>query len=136
MTQKAKNITGWVLTAFLAFVFTGSAIMKLSAGEEAASMGLTAGTLQIIAFLEIGALLLFIFPRTGILGTLLLAAYLGGAIATHLVQQQPFLVPVIVQALVWITAIIRFPELSKRFAGSKTAEKETVALPQGRLAHQ
>src|SRR5688572_29629012 len=118
MTQKAKNITGRGLTALLAFVFIGSAIMKLSMGEEsvkmAASMGFSAGTLQIIGLVEIGSILLFIFPRSGILGTLFLAAYLGCAIATHLVHQQPIFAAVILQALVWITAIIRFPELSKR----------------------
>ncbi len=139
MTQKAKNITGWVLTALLSLVFIGSAAMKLTGGEEAAkaaaSMGLSAGTIQIIGLLEIGSLLLFIFPRTGVLGTLVLAAYLGGAIATHLEHQQPIFVPVIIQSLVWITAIIRFPELSGRLVGNKTAKKERTTLPSTRLAH-
>jgi hypothetical protein len=118
MTQKARNIVGWTLTGILAFVFIGSATMKLIGGEEvvkgAASMGLTAGTMQLIGFIEIGSILLFIFPRTGLLGTLLLAAYLGGAIATHLEHGQPFIVPVTIQAMLWITAVIRFPELSMR----------------------
>lgn len=137
MTLKAKNITGWVLTALLSLVFVGSAAMKLTGGEEAAkaaaSMGLSAGTIQIIALVEIGSLLLFIFPRTGLLGTLLLAAYLGGAIATHLEHQLPIFVPVIMQSLVWITATIRFPELSKRLAGKKTVEKGSTTLPSARF---
>jgi hypothetical protein len=118
MTQKAKNIISWALTGVLAFVFISSAVMKLTGSEEvvkgAASMGLTARAMQVIGMIEIGSILLFIFPRTGILGTLLLAAYLGGAIATHLEHRQPFLVPVVIQAILWITAVIRFPELSKR----------------------
>lgn len=139
MTQKAKKITGWVLTALLAVVFIGSAVMKLTGGEEAikgaASIGLSAATMRIIGLVEIASILLFIFPRTGVLGTLLLAAYMGGAIATHLEHQQPIFAPIIIQSLVWITATIRFPELFRRLVGSKTVEKERANVHSGRLAH-
>jgi hypothetical protein len=118
MTQKTRNIIGWTLTGLLAFVFISSAFMKLTGSEEvvkgAASMGLTAGAMQLIGIIEISSILLFVFPRTGLLGTLLLAAYLGGAIVTHMEHGQPFIVPVIIQAVLWITAVIRFPELSRR----------------------
>ena len=43
-----------------------------------------------------------------------LAAYLGGAIVTHLQHQQPVVVAGAVQTLLWITAFIRFPELKRR----------------------
>ena len=132
MTQKIKNILGWVLTTLLALVFISSAAMKFVGSEEAvkgaASMGLSAGTLRLIGVVEIGSLLLFIFPRTGVLGTLLLAAYLGGAIATHVEHQQPIFVTVVMQALLWITAVIRFPELSRRLVGNKTIEQESNTL--------
>jgi hypothetical protein len=133
MTQKTRNITGWILTAILTLVFIGSASMKLTGGEAvvkgAAAMGLTASTLQLIAVTEIISILLFINPRTGLLGTLLLAAYLGGAIATHLEHQQPIFVPVIIQALVWITATIRFPELIRRLVGNKANVQDNITLP-------
>src|SRR4051812_30588922 len=99
MNQKTRNIIGWILTGILALVFIGSASMKLAGGEQVtkgiAAMGLSLGTLQMIAFTEFAAILLFIIPRTGLLGTLLLAAYMGGAIATHLEHQQPIMAPVI-----------------------------------------
>ena len=138
MSQKARNITGWVLTALLSFLFISSAAMKLSGGDAAtaaaASMGLSTGTIQVIGLVELGSLVLFIIPRTGVLGTLLLAAYLGGAIATHLEHQQPIYMAAAIQALVWITATIRFPELSKRLAGNKSVEREQATLPSARLA--
>jgi uncharacterized membrane protein YphA (DoxX/SURF4 family) len=121
MTQKTKNITGWILAVLLALVFLASAFMKLMGGEEtvkgAAAMGLSAGSLKLIGIIEIGSLLLFLVPRTGLLGTLLLTAYLGGAIVTHIEHGQPFIAPVIIESLVWITATIRFPELSSRLTG-------------------
>ena len=54
----------------------------------------------------------------------MLAAYLGGAIATHLTHQQPIFAPALIQAVVWITAVIRFPELTRRFVASTSVGKE------------
>jgi hypothetical protein len=125
MTLKVKKITGWALTGVLALVFTGSASMKLFAGDSLAAsstaIGLSITAVTIIGLVELASIILFILPRTGLLGTLMLAAYLGGAIVTHLEHQQPFLVPVIIQVLVWITAIIRFPELTRRINGQPVA---------------
>lgn len=125
MSQKSITITGWTLTALLGLVFAMSAISKFSqdasAAEHAAAMGLDVSTLQFIAFVEIISFILFAIPRTGILGTLLLAAYLGGAIVTHLEHQQPMVMAVAIQALLWITAVIRFPELRQRLFATQKA---------------
>jgi hypothetical protein len=122
MTQKTKSIIGWVLTGLLSLAFLASASMKLIGGEEAAkgasAMGISATAIKIIAALEILSILLFIFPRTGLLGTLLLVAYVGGVIVTHLEHQQAILIPIVIQCLVWIAAAIRFPELSRRLTGN------------------
>lgn len=122
MSTKTRNIVGWVLTAILAFAFFASASMKLMGGADAvksaAALGLTLGILKMLGLVEILSIILFIIPRTGLLGTLLLSAYLGGAIATHLEHQLPIFAPVILQCIVWITATIRFPELSKRLLGN------------------
>lgn len=124
MTQKTKNIIGWILTALVSLVFIASASMKLMGGEElaknAATMGLTADSIKIIGVLELLCIVVFIIPRTGVLGILLVAAYLGGAIVTHLEHNQPIIMPLIVQAIAWTAALIRFPELGRRLAG-KTA---------------
>ena len=84
----SKKWINGILTTLVAFVFVGSAVGKFMADAEALKMaesfGLDATTNYALGVLEIVAVLLFIFPRTGILGTLLLAAYMGGAIATHL----------------------------------------------------
>lgn len=125
MSSKTRKIIGWILTGLLAVVFIMSASLKLSGSAEAvkgaAAFGLSAATFKIIGVIEILSLLLFIFPRTGLLGTLLFAAYMGGAIASHLEHQQPAFAPIIIQCLVWITAAIRFPELSRRILGNNTS---------------
>ena len=122
MSQKAINITGWTLTAILGLLLSMSAFMKLTQNEsavaQAASVGIDAATYQFIGVIEIISLILFIIPRTGVIGTLLLAAYLGGAIVTHLQHQQPVAMAVAVQTVLWITAFIRFPELKRRLLTS------------------
>lgn len=124
MSQKAIKITGWALTIVLGLLFTMSAFMKLTQNEEAlaqaSSMGIDAATYQFIGVVEIISLLLFIIPRTGVIGTLLLVAYMGGAIATHLQHQQPIAMAVTIQILLWITAFVRFPELKQRLLSTKS----------------
>ena len=126
MKQKTRNIIGWILTGLLALMFIGSGIMKLSGSEEvikgAAMFGISEDTLKCIGALELLSILLFIIPRTGALGTLLLVALMGGAIATHLQHHMPFMMPVILQCLIWITALIRFPELGTRLMGKTSSE--------------
>jgi len=118
MSKKIFKITGWTLTIIWGLLFTMSAFMKLSQNEtavtQASSFGIDAATYQFIGIIEIISLILFIIPRTGILGTLLLVAYLGGAIVTHLQHQQPIAIAIAIQITLWITAFIRFPELKQR----------------------
>ncbi len=118
MSQKVIKTTSWVLTIVLVFLFAMSAFLKLTQHEtalaQAASMGIDGDTYRLIGVIEIISLILFIIPRTAVLGSFLLIAYMGGAIATHLQHQQPIAVAVGVQALIWITIAVRFPELRKR----------------------
>jgi hypothetical protein len=118
MTTKTKNTIGWILTGVIVLMMSASAIDKILGSEHAlkmgASFGLTGSTYSILGIIEISSVMLFLYPRTGVLGTLLLFSYLGGAIATHLQHQQNIFFPMVIEMLVWITAIIRFRELVQR----------------------
>ena len=125
MSPKVRNIIGWILTAMLAALFIWSASMKFIGGgpemeKGMAEMGLTMDTIHILGAVEALAIILFIIPRTGVVGTMLLIAYLGGAIATHLEHGQPIMMPIIISIVLWITAAIRFPELTSRLFGTGT----------------
>ena len=121
MSDKTKNIIHWVLAGLVAFIFVGSAISKFTADEEALKMASTFGLDSTANFtlgaIEMACVILFVIPRTGMLGTLLLAAYMGGAIATHLEHGLPVIAPCAIQAFIWIAAFVRFPELSRRILG-------------------
>lgn len=123
MSQKTIKIIGWVMTIILALLFIMSAFMKLTQNEtaltQATSIGIDPATYQIIGLVEIISLILFLIPRTAIIGTLLLIAYLGGAIVTHLQHQQPIAMAIIIQIFLWITAFVRFPELKQRLLSTE-----------------
>lgn len=118
MSTKTRKIISWSLVAVVASLFLMSASMKFKQDEAtlnmAAAYGIDATTYLLIGIIEVASLVLFIIPRTGILGTLLLASYMGGAIVTHLEHHEPVTMAVMVQTLVWITAFVRFPELKQR----------------------
>lgn len=123
-TEKSKKVIYWILTGLVSFVFLGSAAGKLTGTEEALKMaagfGLDAGKYKLLGIVESVCLLLFIIPRTGILGTLLLSAYMGGAIATHLEHGISIIAPCIVQAFILKVALYRFPELRTALLNSKS----------------
>lgn len=120
MTAKTQQIINGSLTIVVGLIFIGSAMGKFFGGESsvqmAAGIGLTIGSLKVLGIVELVGVLLFIFPRTGILGTLILAAYMGGAIATHLTHGQPLIGPILIEAIIWIAAVVRFPELRTRIS--------------------
>ncbi|MDA3616359.1 DoxX family protein [Polluticaenibacter yanchengensis] len=117
MNGKTKKLIHWALTGLVAFILVGSAVAKLTNGAQAAEIAKGVGGPQnvvILGILELIIAAIWIYPRTGILGTLLAASYMGGAIAVHFVNNQPILIPVIIQMVIWLTAAYRFPELTKR----------------------
>lgn len=115
MKAQTNKIVHIGLTAVVGFVFIGSGLSKFFGGQETIQMaqliGLNQDLFMSLGVVEVISVLLFIYPRTGVIGTFLLAAYMGGAIAVHLTHGQSLLVPVLLEALVWIVAWVRFPEL-------------------------
>jgi hypothetical protein len=122
--SKTQKIIYWGLTGLIALIFTGSAFGKLTGNPEAVKMamsfGIDASTYTMLGVIEALSLILFVIPRTGVLGTLLLAAYMGGAIATHVEHNVSVVAPCIIQALIFIAAFYRFPELRANLLNSKS----------------
>jgi DoxX-like family len=57
-----------------------------------------------LGFIELACVVLYVIPRTSILGAILLTGYLGGAVATHLRVLDPVfdtIFPILIGALVW-----------------------------------
>jgi hypothetical protein len=124
MNQKTRNLTGWILSGLMSLALGASAIDKIylsaHALEMGTSFGLSGAAYRMLGVIEISSVLLFLIPRTGVLGMLLLSSYLGGAIATHLQHNQDMLFPAVMESLIWIGGCLRFPELTQRmFQGNR-----------------
>ncbi len=118
MNKKTKTIIGWVLAGLLTALFVFSGIGKLSGSEQAVNgfkeMGFSDNERIYIAVVEILCAILFLIPRSGVLGTLLLIGYMGGTIVVHLIKDLPFIINIIIGVLIGLTAYIRFPEIGSR----------------------
>jgi hypothetical protein len=118
--MNTKKLITWGLTGLVGILFLGSGaakLMMIEGSKEAADtlkMGIELSTLKSIAVIEILCAVLFLIPRTGVLGFGLLTAYMGGAIATHLTHGLPVLAPCVILGFVWITTLVRFPEVGQR----------------------
>jgi len=121
--NKTNKIIGWTLGGIVAFIFIASGLFKLSGGNEEMIRELGgANKLIALGILEVGIAIIFLFPRTGIIGSLLMIAYIGGAMAVHFVGEKPLLPLVVIEILIWMASALRFPELIQRLMG-KTPER-------------
>src|SRR5258708_19610135 len=87
MMSRARQIAGWVLTVLLTALFVASATMKLMKTAQVVEMFEKWGLGNEVLLIGVGELtsaILFLIPRTHSLGVLLLSAYMGGAIVTHI----------------------------------------------------
>jgi hypothetical protein len=104
-------VTGWVLSGILAFVFLPSAFFKIAqpAGFlEGWTKSYPAGAALPLGIIELTMYVLYLVPRTRYLGGLLMLAYLGGAVATHVhAQDALFPVPILVGIIAWLGLYLR-----------------------------
>jgi hypothetical protein len=114
--NRALTITGWVLTILVVAMFTMSATMKFLRPPEMVDQvvnkfGIPEEALLGIAVTEAACIVLFLIPRTAILGAVLLTGYLGGAILTHLRIHDNFIPPILFGVVVWLAVYLRDPRI-------------------------
>ncbi len=93
----------------LMLLFTG--FMKLAKPtvvvQEFTRLGYSESVVVGIGILEIACTVIYLIPRTSILGAILLTGYLGGATATHVRIGDPFFIPIIIGIVIWGGLYIR-----------------------------
>jgi hypothetical protein len=90
---KVQTIAGWTLTGlFTAFMIFDVGIKLVGHPEvakSAAQLGLPVGSGFGIGVMEAAILALYLFPRTAVLGAVLVAALMGGTAAVHFLNGNP-----------------------------------------------
>lgn len=107
---------GWILAAPPVLLMLMSSIMKLARAQQVvegwAKNGYPPGTLLPIAVTEVACALLYLWPRTAVLGAILVTGFLGGATDSHVrAGESYFVVPVLLGMLAWGGLFLRDPRL-------------------------
>lgn len=107
-----KVLAGWILSALVAAVLivvsAPGKFMDFEGKDEMfAKLGWDQDVMVKIGVVEIAVAILFLIPRTAFVGAILLSAYLGGAVATHVRVNDPFFFPIIIGVLAWIALGLR-----------------------------
>lgn len=107
--SRASHRVGLVMQAFVALFLAFDTLIKLVPNQEAiegtVALGWQADSISSLGAIGLACLILYLLPRTAILGAILWTGYLGGAIATHLRVGNPLashtLFPIYVAVLLW-----------------------------------
>ena len=103
--------TGRVLSVLSACAFLMSAVMKLKGGPDLDKgmehLGLPGSMVLPLAILELTCAVVYLIPRTSVLGAVLLTGYMGGAICTHLRVGDPVFVQIALGIFVWLGLYFR-----------------------------
>jgi hypothetical protein len=124
VTVSQKGLwTGHVLSGLIGFLFLldgGAKLFKPAPIVQATmQLGYPESSIIGIGILLIASTVLYLVPRTGVLGAILLSAYLGGAVATHVRVSAPWFnifFPVFFGGLVWVGLYLRDRRLELLFA--------------------
>ncbi|MGB2611444.1 MAG: DoxX family protein [Isosphaeraceae bacterium] len=102
---------GWIASALPVLMLIVSGVMKLVKPaplvEGFARFGYSDSLALGIGIVELACTVIYLIPRTSVLGAILLTGYLGGATATHVRIGDPFFVPIVLGVLVWAGLLLR-----------------------------
>jgi hypothetical protein len=99
------RVLSGLVTAFMIFDAVIHLMKPVTVVQAFAQLGFPLGLAPVLGIIELVCVVLYVIPRTSILGAILLTGYLGGAIAIQLRVGNPFfsqsLFPVYVGLMVW-----------------------------------
>ena len=100
---------------FLLFDATIKLLQLPVAVEGTKKLGYPANVVFVLGVIQLICLIVYLVPRTAVLGAILWTGYLGGAVATHVRVADPLfshiLFPTYVAALLWGGLWLREPRL-------------------------
>ena len=108
MVSRKTLWAGRVLSALPALFLLFDAVLKLvkpaPVVEATVALGYPESVIRGLGIVLLACTILYVIPRTAVLGAILLTGYLGGAVATHVRVGDgafPVVFPVILGALLW-----------------------------------
>lgn len=97
--------SGRILTGLPVLMLLFSAAMKLKGGPDLAAgfehLGWPGSLAVPLGILELTITVIYLIPRTAVLGAILLTGYLGGAVAAHLRINEAWFVQFLLGVMLW-----------------------------------
>ncbi|AZG46425.1 DoxX family protein [Gordonia insulae] len=120
-TRSVRQIVGVVISvvvgAFLAFDVVGKLTQPEAVVEGTAKLGFPIEQAYVMGTVLLICLVVYVIPRTAVLGALGITAYLGGAVTANMRVESPLvsttLFAVYLGVLMWVGLVLRRPELLK-----------------------
>lgn len=118
------NKYGWGISIFFALFILGASVAPKFLGAQVAidplvEIGWPPKYIYLIGFLEFLCTVLYLVPRTSLIGAVLMTGLLGGALASHLRVESPLfshtLFSVYLGLFMWISLWLRDNNLRKYF---------------------
>tara|TARA_R110002049_G_scaffold120161_2_gene274564 strand:- start:260 stop:658 length:399 start_codon:yes stop_codon:yes gene_type:complete len=115
-SKKTKSIlwTSYILQSLIVIMLLMGAFNNLLQTEmavnEAVEMGYPKTSVLYLGIVLLISTILYAIPKTTFIGGLFLTAWLGGAVATHVIHNDPItniLFPVIFGILIWLSILLR-----------------------------
>lgn len=110
--SKAAIWSGRIISAIPVLMLFFSAGMKLSGSDQViegfAQFGYPRSLIRPLGIVELLCTIIYIVPRTSVLGAILLTGYLGGATATHVRLEDPAAIgAVLFGVMIWLGLYLR-----------------------------
>jgi DoxX-like protein len=129
--SKKRLWAGRIISALPALFLLVDGIMKLIKPalvvEATVKLGYPESVIVGLGIILLASTVLYLIPRTAILGAILLTGYLGGAVATHVRVGEGWfsiLFPVIFGALLWLGLCLRDDRLAYIDSAAKLTQIE------------
>jgi len=114
MSNKSSLWVGRILSALPVLFLLLDGVMKIVKPafvvEATVNLGYPETVIVGLGVLLVACTILYLIPRTSVLGAILLTGYLGGAVATHVRAESGWfevLFPVILCTLLWAGLVLR-----------------------------
>ena len=116
-TSRKMVWISYIVSAIPVLMLLLSGVMKLIPSPQLSKgfedLGWPIGHATLLAVIELSCVVIYLIPRTAVLGAILIAAYLGGATATHIriSDYSEFFIPIVLGILAWLGLWLRDPRL-------------------------
>ena len=121
--SKARLWISYILQGIVVTMFLMGAVMNILQTEQAVAgatgLGYPESAVLILGIALLLSTLLYAFPKTSGFGAVLLTGWLGGAVASHVIHQDPLfntVFPVIFGIVIWLALWLRQEKVQRLFS--------------------